>query len=83
MQPPHLTRESLFKPVQAAQLSFPALYPAAGNRGRRQHDADTYTAVGLIGAGAFLAGVGVTAAAKKLNTEAQKTGDETHAEEGG
>ncbi|MCG3126347.1 MAG: Periplasmic [NiFeSe] hydrogenase small subunit [Phycisphaerae bacterium] len=58
--------ESLFQPVQPAQLTFPGTYPAAAGDRRRQADANTYAAVGMIGTAAFLAGVGVATAAGKI-----------------
>lgn len=61
--------QSLFAPVEPAQLAFPGVYPATERDGRKQADADTYVTVGLIGVGGFLAGVGVTAAAKKLRSQ--------------
>lgn len=58
---------SLFKPVEPAQLAFPAAYPSVHPEVAKQADKGTYAAIGIIGAGAFAAGVGVTAAAKKLH----------------
>jgi hydrogenase small subunit len=60
---------SMFTPVEPAQFDFPTVFPSVGSQGtRKEADADTYTAVGLIGVGGFLAGAGVVAAAKKLKT---------------
>ncbi len=62
--------QSLFTPVEAAALNFPSIYPSVDGLGaRKKADKDTYAAVGLIGVSGFLAGVGVTAAAKKLKTQ--------------
>ncbi len=62
--------QSLFAPVEPADLPFPAAYPSAVE-GPPSKDVDTgtYVTLGLIGAGAFLAGVGVTAAATRLQAE--------------
>jgi hydrogenase small subunit len=67
---------SLFEPVEPAQLTFGAAYPAAGTAGRRQADANTYAAVGMIGAAAFLAGAGVASAARKLQGEEELSPEE-------
>jgi hydrogenase small subunit len=60
---------SLFQPIEPSELSFAGTYPSAGQEARRQADANTYAAVGMIGAAAFLAGVGVATAARKLQAE--------------
>lgn len=60
---------SLFEPVKPAQLTFPGTYPATGKDAHRQADANTYAAVGMIGVAAFLGGVGVASAARKLQAE--------------
>lgn len=61
--------QSLFRPVEPAQLDFPALFPLADQP--RERNTSDYVAIGLIGAGGFLAGAGVAAAARKL----RKTGE--------
>ena len=60
---------SMFTPVEPAYLGLPASYPPVAQAGFKKADADTYATVGLIGVGGFLAGVGVTAAAKKLRSD--------------
>ncbi|MFO0838584.1 MAG: hydrogenase small subunit [Phycisphaerae bacterium] len=60
---------SLFRPVEPAELTFPGTYPATTKDERRQADSNTYAAVGMIGTAAFLAGVGVATAARKLQSE--------------
>lgn len=64
--------QSMFEPVQPVRMGFPAMYPSTVQTGRKKADADTYSTVGLIGLGGFLAGVGVTAAAKRLNSGTSK-----------
>jgi hydrogenase small subunit len=59
--------QSLFAPVEPADLDYPALYASAEQEMRP--NTDTYVAVGLLGAGGFLAGLGVAAAAKKLKAQ--------------
>jgi hydrogenase small subunit len=69
--------ESMFEPVDPVKLgmSFPGVYPAAVTE-HQGPDKKTYAAVGLVGAAGFLAGVGVTAAAKKMkNEEPEKASD--------
>ncbi len=63
--------KSLFAPVTPVQLSFPEVYPPAQADivERRQADMGTYATLGLIGVAAFLAGVGVTVAARQLKAE--------------
>jgi len=61
--------KSLFQAVSPAQLTFPGTYPSTEKDGRHQADANTYAAIGMIGVAAFLAGVGVATAAKKLQPE--------------
>ena len=62
--------QSLFTPVQPAQLDFSAMYPPTDqSEARKGIDTTTYGTVGLIGAGGFLAGVGVMAAARKLKSK--------------
>jgi hydrogenase small subunit len=74
---------SLFRPVQPVQLTFPGTYPPAAGAAPRQADANTYAAVGMIGAAAFLAGVGVATAARKLPpTEDEAVAAATAAEAG-
>ena len=58
--------QSMFTPVQPAAMGFPGLYPPAQTARGAETGANTYAAVGLIGVAGFLAGVGVTAAAKRL-----------------
>jgi hydrogenase small subunit len=62
--------KSLFAVVEPSQLSFPEAFPVAATTTRegRANGVDTHVAVGLVGATAFLAGVGVTMAAKKLGS---------------
>jgi hydrogenase small subunit len=58
---------SLYQPVEPAQLTFPASYPpSTPDQDRRKADADTYTTVGLIGLGGFLAGLGTAVASRRL-----------------
>jgi len=60
--------QSMFTPVEPANMTFPGTYPMA----RKDHqgpDKSHYAAVGMIGAAGFLAGVGVTMAGKKLSSE--------------
>lgn len=59
-------QESLFRPIQPVQLTFPGTYPSTAKDAARQADANTYAAVGMIGAAAFLAGVGVATAARRI-----------------
>lgn len=66
--------ESLFRPIQPAQLTFPGTYPSTAKDTPRQADANTYAAVGMIGAAAFLAGVGVASAARRLQGEPAEVG---------
>jgi len=68
-------QESMFTPVDPTKLgmSFPGLYPSAARQRKSRVDADTYAAVGLIGAAGFLAGVGVTAAARRFKSETEDT----------
>jgi len=62
--------DSMFKPVEAAGLSFPQVYYGAEQTDtKKKADAGIYATVGLIGAAGFMAGVGVTAAAKKLKSQ--------------
>ena len=80
-QPEFPFEKSMFTPVEPSKMQFPGYYPAAnGHDNAAQAGNGTYTAIGLIGAAGFLAGVGVTAAAKKLNSQAddapQATGEE-------
>lgn len=70
---------SLFAPVEPAQLTFAGLYPSTDAAAPRQADSNTYAAVGMIGAAAFLAGVGVASAARHLRTEEQSEADEHEA----
>ncbi|NOX56677.1 MAG: hydrogenase small subunit [Planctomycetes bacterium] len=67
--------DSLFAPVTPAQLSFPEVYPPARADivERQQADKSTYATLGMIGVAAFLAGAGVTAAARKLKAEDGET----------
>lgn len=66
---------SLFKPVEPAQLTFPGTYPSTAKDGARQADANTYAAVGMIGTAAFLAGVGIATAARRIAPEQEEVGD--------
>ena len=59
----------MFAPVQPAQLTFPGTYPTTDRTGRKQADSDTYAAVGMIGVGGFLAGVGVATAIRKMKSQ--------------
>lgn len=69
---------SMFRAVSPAQLSFPGLYPSGVGKRANRSDADTYAAVGMIGVAGFLAGAGVTAAARKLRPQpAEAAGDES------
>ena len=62
---------SLFAPVTPAQLSFPEVFPPARADivEHRQADKSTYATLGMIGVAAFLAGAGVTAAARQLKAQ--------------
>ena len=62
--------KSLFAQVQPAQMGFPSFYPSTAGAAGQQAGSGTYAAVGMIGAAGFLAGVGVTTAARKLHAEA-------------
>jgi hydrogenase small subunit len=57
---------SMFTPVEPGQLTFPGTYPSMARTERKRGDADTYAAVGMIGVGGVLAGVGVAEAARRL-----------------
>ncbi len=59
--------KSMFEPVLPETMQFPALYPTPESGQSTQANAGTYAAMGLLGAAGFLAGVGVTAAAKRLD----------------
>jgi hypothetical protein len=71
----------VFAPVEPASMSFPALYPCTDDAtARRKADTDTYATLGLIGVGAFAAGVGVTHTARKLK-HTREPESEVHEEE--
>lgn len=72
---------SLFTPVHASQLTFPGIYPSTEAQIGKQADSNTYAAIGMIGAAAFLAGAGVATAARKLQSEGAEEGES--AKEGG
>jgi hydrogenase small subunit len=68
---------SLFATVTPAQLTFPGTYPSTTKEVNKQADSNTYAAIGMIGVAAFLAGVGVATAAKKLQPQGLvQTGEE-------
>ncbi|UCE84775.1 MAG: hydrogenase small subunit [Deltaproteobacteria bacterium] len=60
---------SMFEPVEPSDLTFPAAYAPAEEPAAGGVDTGTYVTLGLIGASAFLAGVGVATAANRLNAE--------------
>mgnify|MGYP002622430676 CR=1 FL=1 len=60
---------SMFNPIEPSQLTYGTMYPATATKTDRQADANTYAAVGMVGVAAFLAGVGVATAAKKLQSD--------------
>jgi hydrogenase small subunit len=62
-------QNSMFTPIEPAQLPVPAAYPPAHVETAKKVDTGTYVTLGLIGGGAFLAGAGVALAARKLNDE--------------
>ncbi len=69
---------SMYEPIAPAQMGFPGLYPPVSGPGNREPaNTNAYTAVGLIGFGGFLAGVGVTAAAKKLKAHDEKENNDS------
>ncbi|UCD30751.1 MAG: hydrogenase small subunit [Planctomycetota bacterium] len=71
--------KSMFTPVEPAQMTFPGIYPPAAIE-HQGPDKGTYAAVGAVGAAGFLAGVGITAAAKKLKSEQDAEGSGTGSE---
>lgn len=60
---------SMFDTVTPAQMTFPGTYPSDLLGDRNQVNTDAYAAVGMIGVAGFLAGAGVTAAARRLRPE--------------
>jgi hydrogenase small subunit len=70
--------KSMFAPVEPADLPFPAAYPPA-QEGPPTKTVGTaaYVTVGLVGIAGFLAGVGVTAAASRLQDQAKQEAEES------
>lgn len=56
--------QSMFAPIEPSQMGYPEIFPTADADGKAA--TDPYIAVGMIGAGGFLAGLGVATAARKL-----------------
>lgn len=70
-------KQSMFNPVKPAMMTYPGTYPPTAVSTSQENEKDKYVALGLIGTAGFLAGVGVTAAANKMQSQSAKTEDES------